>query len=81
MFSIKDLKKIKKHSNNTSSVSTFAIFVNAQLLNSNYLKVLSKTSFLSLVYYVKNKLSNLESIIDLKTKAEYNLNKKTNLLS
>lgn len=48
-------------------------------MNSNWLKALSKTSFLSQVVNVKNKLSDLESIA--KSKGDFELNEEAGLFS
>lgn len=68
---IKDLVEIEKYINEISS----SILVNAQLLNSNCPKLLSKISLLNQMVNINNDLSKLELIDKLEIDIDYDKKK------
>lgn len=72
---IKDPDKIERRSNNISS--TCIALANAQLLNSNRPKILPKARSLSIIYNLKNELSDSESLAGLET--DYNLDEEADI--
>lgn len=77
---IKNSKEIRKWSNNTSLVSAFTTSANAQLSNSNHLKLLPKGSLLSLVHNGKEELGDLELVTSFETDVKDKLDEEPDLV-